>query len=255
MAISRVWHQVRRTKRMKTLIAKTLTPICSGLIYLLHNRATFSFNRLELQSVQFSFSQFGEDLAVNRLVEEFGFETGIYVDAGAYHPVFGSNTLLLHKRGWRGINIDLAAERIADFKHYRPNDHNVVACLSDKEAAVEIAHYQIPSTNRIVEPEDMEKLSTVGSKPIRFSRATTTTLNQIIQASPFRFDEIQYLNVDCEGYDLTVLRGLDLDRCRPRILSVEAWTDTDRKAIGEFLTPYGYRLEIIIPPTIIFVIR
>jgi hypothetical protein len=69
-----------------------LTPICSGLIYLLHNRATFPFNRLELQSVQFSFSQFGEDLAVDRLTEQFELETGIYVDAGAYHPIFGSNT-------------------------------------------------------------------------------------------------------------------------------------------------------------------
>src|ERR1700736_4330298 len=106
---------------MKRFIARTLTPVCSALIYLLHNRNTFSFNRLELQSIQFSFSQFGEDLAIFRLVEQFGLSTGIYVDAGAHHPIFGSNTLLLHKMGWRGINVDLAAERIAEFDHYRPH--------------------------------------------------------------------------------------------------------------------------------------
>src|ERR1700730_18274703 len=117
---------------MKQLITQTLTRICSSLIYLLHNRATFSFNRLELQSMQFSFSQFGEDLAVRQIAGRFGLARGIYVDVGAYHPIFGSNTLLLYKQGWRGINIDFVPERIVAFEQYRPNDHNVAACVSDK---------------------------------------------------------------------------------------------------------------------------
>jgi hypothetical protein len=72
---------------MKRFIAQSLTPICSALIHLLHNRATFSFNRLELQSVRFSFSQFGEDLAIRQLAERFGLVKGVYVDVGAYHPI------------------------------------------------------------------------------------------------------------------------------------------------------------------------
>jgi hypothetical protein len=52
-----------------------------------------------------------------------------------------------------------------------------------------------------------------------------------------------------------VLRGLDFDRCRPRILSVEAFSDSDREAITELLGPQGYQVEVIIPPTIIFVRR
>jgi hypothetical protein len=83
--------------------------------FLLHNRNTFAFNRLELQSVKFSLSQFGEDLAILGVVKQLGLRKGTYVDAGAYHPIFGSNTLLLHKQGWRGINVDLAAQRIATF--------------------------------------------------------------------------------------------------------------------------------------------
>jgi FkbM family methyltransferase len=238
---------------MKRLITQTLTRICSSLIYLLHNRATFSFNRLELQSVQFSFSQFGEDLAVRQFVEQFELRKGVYVDVGAYHPIFGSNTLLLHKQGWRGINIDFVAERIAAFNQYRPKDHNIVACVSDKVGSVEIAHYDMPSTDRIPAKGDAEKLSTVGCRPVRLSRATTTTLTEIIRGSPFRLEDIQYLDVDCEGHDLEVLRGLDFGKCRPRILSVEAATDLDREAIVKFLTPQGYRLEVNIPPSCIFV--
>jgi FkbM family methyltransferase len=240
---------------MKRFIARPLTLLCSKLIYLLHNRNTFPFDRLELQSVQFSFSQFGEDLAVLRLAQQFGLAPGIYVDAGAYHPIFGSNTLLLHKQGWCGVNIDLAPERIAVFKRYRPKDYNIVACLSDNGAKVEIAHYEIASTDRVINSNNSEKLSIVGERPIRFSTATTTTLSEVIGQSPFRLEDVDYLNVDCEGSDLAVLRGLDFDRCRPRILSVEAFSNSDREAIVKLLTSQGYQLEVVIPPAIIFVQR
>ena len=238
---------------MKRVIARALTPICSTLIYLLHNRSTFSFNRLELQFVQFSFSQFGEDLAVCRLADELGLGRGVYLDAGAYHPIFGSNTLLLHKKGWRGINADLSPERIAEFRRHRPDDYNVVACLSDRVTNVEVAHYEIPSSDRITDEGSLGSLSVLGHKPVRYSSATTTTLTSVLEASPFRFEEVQYLSVDCEGADLKVLHGLDFNRCRPRILSVEAFTEDERSAIDQFLSPYGYRPRVLLPPTTIFV--
>jgi methyltransferase FkbM-like protein len=106
-----------------------------------------------------------------------------------------------------------------------------------------------------VDSDDPEKVSTVGRKPIRLSRTITTTLNDIIQGSPFRFEQIQYLNVDCEGHDLTVLRGLDFGQCRPRVLSIEAWNQSNREAIEQFLSPFGYRVEVVIPPTLILVTR
>src|SRR5215472_5813480 len=176
---------------MKGLLAKALTPVCSSLIYLLHNRNTFPFNRLELQSVQFSFSQFGEDLAICRLADQLGLANGVYVDAGAYHPIFGSNTLLLHKKGWRGINADLSPERIAEFRRHRPDDYNVVACLSDRVTNVEVAHYEIPSSDRITDEGSLGSLSVLGHKPVRYSSATTTTLTSVLEASPFRFEEVQ----------------------------------------------------------------
>ena len=238
---------------MKRLIAQTLTPICSALIYLLHNRAAPSFNRLELQSVQFSFSQFGEDLAVLAIAQRLGLKTGIYVDAGAFHPIFWSNTLLLHKQGWQGINIDLAPKRIAEFNRYRPSDHNVVACLSDGVTEAEIAHYEFGNTDRAVFSDNPGKLSIIGEKPVRFSTSMTTTLTEIIEKSPFRFEQIEYLDIDCEGNDLVVLRGIDFARCRPRILSVEAFDGSEKDAMIALLAPHGYRLEVLLPPTAIFV--
>ena len=51
-----------------------------------------------------SYSQFGEDLW---LADYFSDKRdGFYVDVGAFDPANVSNTLLLYRRGWRGINIE-----------------------------------------------------------------------------------------------------------------------------------------------------
>jgi hypothetical protein len=236
--------------KLKSLVATLLTGLCSRLIYFLHNRRTQPFNRLELQSVHFSYSQFGEDIAVLRLADRMGIRQGIYLDAGAFHPIFGSNTLLLHKAGWQGINIDLAPERIATFEQMRPRDHNVAACLSDGLRSVQIAHYEIPSTDRIV--SDAEKNSIVGGKPIRLSARTTTTLTAIIDQSLFKIEDIKYLNIDCEGHDLAVLRGLDMNRCRPSIVTIEAYDENEKRAITEHLSSFGYNVVHDISPVLIF---
>ena len=107
----------------------------------------------------------------------------------------------------------------------------------------------------MLDARNSEKLSIVGQKPIRYSSTSTTTLTAVLEESPFRLDEVQYLNVDCEGSDLAVIRGLDLDRCHPAILSVEAFGDAEREAIEQILAPYDYRCEVSIPPTMIFVSR
>jgi hypothetical protein len=94
---------------------------------------------------------------------------------------------------------------------------------------VTIGHYEIPSTDRIVITEATESIA--GAEPIGFSKLTTTTLTEIIERSPFPLNIVHYLNIDCEGQDLAVLLGLDLDRCRPRIISIEAFSDDERRAI------------------------
>ena len=51
-----------------------------------------------------SFSQFGEDLIINKILKKI--PNGNYLDLGSFHPIHFSNTFLLYLRGWRGVNID-----------------------------------------------------------------------------------------------------------------------------------------------------
>jgi len=225
------------------MVAKLLASVCSTLFYYLRNRSTFPLSREEIRSLQISFSQNGEDLMVWNTFRYLNILKGVYIDAGAYDPLDISNTLIFYKRGWRGINIDFSETKIARFRKLRPDDYNVVACLSDAVREVQVAHYSASNTDRIIPTGISDHESLLGEKPISTRLMLTTTLSDIIAASPFKPEEITYINIDCEGHDLEVLRGLDLNRCRPKVITIEGWTSGERRMQSEFLEPHGYRLN------------
>ena len=82
-----------------------------------------------------TYSQFGEDIIIKKYFKNF---IGKYVDIGCYHPIKYSNTALLYKKGWTGINIDLNKTTIDLFNFTRLRDKNIFACLSDREKIVDI---------------------------------------------------------------------------------------------------------------------
>ena len=75
------------------------------------------------------FGEFGEDILINRFFRKKN--DGFYVDIGCYHPIKGSLTYYLYKKGWRGLNVDLSKVSIDLFKLARPKDHNVQAAVTD----------------------------------------------------------------------------------------------------------------------------
>ena len=82
---------------------------------------------------KYTYSQFGEDIIVNNFFGDF---VGTYVDIGCYHPIKYSNTALLHKKGWRGVNIDLNKTSIALFNVCRKNDVNIHSAVSTKNKKI-----------------------------------------------------------------------------------------------------------------------
>src|SRR5438045_8009791 len=82
-------------------------------------KRTKGLSREEWKHVNLSFSQFGEDLAVLRHFED---RVGYFVDVGAHHPIRLSNTYLLYRCGWSGINVDANPDGIELFRKKRPRD-------------------------------------------------------------------------------------------------------------------------------------
>jgi hypothetical protein len=180
----------------------------------------------ELRAMRVSYSQFGEDLVVRSHFADFDNSSGRFIDVGAYHPFKWSNTMLLSKLGWCGINIDCDPVKIARFEKLRPRDQNVCAAVAEAPREMLYFEYAKGVTDRTGDYGEENLLSVCGERPTKVSRVRATTLTHIIEESAFRGDHFHYLNVDCEGQDLSVLRGLDFSRYSPDLITVEALTKT-----------------------------
>ena len=200
-----------------------------------------------------SYSQFGEDLVMRSHFSDFDNSTGRFIDVGAFHPFIFSNTMVLRKLGWCGINIDCDPIKIRRFEKLRPRDHNICAAVTKApHDMIRLEYSPEALTNRIVNSGEENLLSACGEQPLKVIPVEATTLSYIVERSPFRGQHFHYLNVDCEGNDLFVLKGLDFSRYSPDLITVEALTKTAQAELTAFLECVGYQLTDIVRLTLFF---
>jgi hypothetical protein len=163
------------------------------------------------------FSQFGEDKILSELFNK-SITKGVYVDVGCFHPIKHSNTYLLYKRGWTGINIDMEKIKIDTFNIARPNDLNVLAAVSNKSEDAYVYKTQEYGVGSTLNKEIIHKDNNIIDEFI----ITTKTLNSIIDNSIYKDKQIDLLNIDTEGNDFNVLLSIDLDRYNPKVIIIES---------------------------------
>ena len=176
-----------------------------------------------------SYSQFGEDQIIK---DYFGKFVGTYVDVGCYHPIKYSNTALLHKIGWKGINIDLNETSIDLFNACRKEDINIVACLSDKNEKVSVYLDSEFSALNSVNPENSEKF--------KFGNIKRKNINTQIFSDLIR-KNFDFLNIDCEGNDYKILKTIDLKKYTPKLINIEV-SENNKKDIYFYLNSNGYEI-------------
>src|SRR5689334_2059395 len=156
--------------------ARAVAYTANKLLTVLRNYENLRLTREEFRQTKISFSSFGEDLAVIRWLYQFPNIPKIYVDAGCNDPIINSNTLLLHKHGWRGVNIDMSSEHIDAFNRLRPDDINVVAALGSSTKEMKLFGYGNSPTghDRLGEMSAYNLPSLDGEVPVR-ERVVATT--------------------------------------------------------------------------------
>ena len=143
---------------------------------------------------------------------------GIYVDVGCNHPIKYSNTYLLYKRGWTGINIDADESSINLFNSFRKNDHNVCSLVSNNDEIKKFYYYHDRSAINTLSKKLIEKRLV---KPIKTIERKSKTLNQLIEESPFKDKKINLLTIDVEGHEFDVLKNFNIKYYKPKVISVE----------------------------------
>ena len=183
-----------------------------------------------------SYSISNVDLIIDRIFSKMN--SGVYIDIGCNHPIKFNNTYLLHKRGWRGINIDLDKKSIMEFNKLRPKDYNIQAVVSDSEIIKEIYYYHERSAVNTLS-KDLVNLRK--EKPKKIVKEKTITLNKIIEASPFKEKKINLISIDIENHEYVALKNFNFNKYDADVIVTEI-TDTTQSN----LEVYNQSLEFII---------
>lgn len=171
-----------------------------------------SILKKKILSQKKSYSFGGCDLLIDYI---FKFKTtGFYLDVGCQHPISNNNTYKFYKKGWRGINIDLDEKNIRLFNLERPKDINICKCVSSDISEKNLFFFHSGSPIN-----SLEKKTISNKKNYEINKIKTFTLNSILEN--YDFESIDYFNLDVEGHELDVLKSFNIQRYKPKVISVE----------------------------------
>jgi len=179
-----------------------------------------------------TYSQWGEDIVIEKYFQN---KKGKYVDIGCFHPIRHSNTCLLYNKGWSGTNIDLNPTSIDMFNIVRKNDNNILAVLSDqtdKEVNIFFEHNFSPGNSL--------HFKNFNSGKIKYSKKRSLT-KKFSDLVTHNFD---FLNIDCEGEDLVILKTIDFNKFTPQLICIEIYSDEVdyKKNTYDYLNKFNYDL-------------
>jgi FkbM family methyltransferase len=163
-----------------------------------------------------SFAQMAEDIVLLRALGHR--PPGFYVDVGAHHPVGSSVTKMFYNVGWRGINIEPISALLKLFDADRPRDINLAVGVSD--VAGELSFYDVvEDQQRSTFDGDLAAIYRQEGRVVVESEIPVVTLSAIFEE---HVDvDVDFLKIDAEGHEESVIRSLDWARWRPHIVLAE----------------------------------
>jgi FkbM family methyltransferase len=201
-----------------------------------------------------SFSQEGEDMVLRKEFQDK--LNGFYIDIGAYHPKKYSNTYYFYSKGWRGINVDATPGSMDSFKKERPNDINLEVAISNSKSVLTYYTFNEPALNTFSQElaaiRDGVNSFIVTSK----TQIQTYSLEEILDKHLPSNIEIDFLDVDVEGFDYQVLSSNNWNKYRPKlILAEQTGTSIEENLsteIGLLMSHNGYKLYSFIRKVAIY---
>mgnify|MGYP001328617259 FL=1 len=185
-----------------------------------------------------NFSQSNEEIILNKLF--LGIKNGFYIDVGCHHPRRFSNTALLYKNGWNGINIDASAKNLELFNVFRKRDININALISEKSEKLKFYYFNESALNGILSQSKVDSLKDLGYKVINEEFITTQRLDDILVTCKVPNKTIDLLDIDVEGYDFQVLKSIDLNLFHVKVILIE--TGENENSIIKYLSNYNYNI-------------
>ena len=185
-----------------------------------------------------SYSQDNEDLFLVNYFQKR--EKGFYVDLGCHHPKRFSNTYLLYKKGWSGINIDFNKLTIFLFNFFRLRDQNINAVISISDDPIIFFEFYESALNGILSQERVSELKKLGFKVKRKKTIRPITIQEVIEKYSLSKRHIDFLKIDVEGLDFEIIKNVELNKLDIELLMIEKSSKKENENIIKYLRIYSY---------------
>jgi len=183
---------------------------------------------------------------------------GVFLDVGAYEPINISNSYYFERNGWDVYCFEANTLLIEGLRKERKNIFNYAIADTNKESVeFNVVHGSwgggslmagVSAIN--LDGQYLERFGH-GIKNIFKISVPQKTLNSILSEEIKDIHEIDIISLDVEGGELNVLKGLDLEKYKPKIMVIENVFHTPD--IGVYLQGKGYKLHKFIDYNYYFV--
>jgi len=203
----------------------------------------FSFDKYK----KTSYSQSGEDLIVAFILKTLKIKKPTYVDIGAHHPFYISNTAALYKKGFSGVCIEPDPTLFKEIKKSRKRD----VCLNigiGIDGSDESDFYLMTTStlNTFSKEEALNYDKNSRHKIKEIIKLPLKTINWVFENHTN--GKPDFVSIDVEGLDFEILKSLDFKQYKPTILCIETLkfiqegiVEKDQPLI-DFITEQGYMI-------------
>lgn len=169
---------------------------------------------------------------------------GVFIDVGAFEPIRISNSYHFEKNGWDVYCFEANPDSIPYLTEYRNHVYNYAIYDEDKE----FVNFNIVESNgwtagfsAIELDEGISNYFPCSNKKIKVARVPQRCLTSILTSELSTVDKIDILKIDIEGGELKCLKGLNLEKYRPKIILLE--NICKNVEINDYLSSKGYILD------------
>ena len=175
---------------------------------------------LKLKFRNYSYSQAGEDRIIDFVFNQIGIASPTYLDVGAHHPYYLSNTALFYEKGCRGLNIEPDPTLFSQFPICRKNDINVNCGIGISDGQLELNIMNVPALNTFSFDEARRLENEDGFKIIAREKIAVLTLDTLLKK--YNNDVFPDLfSLDVEGLDEDIIKSIDFERRKPIVICLE----------------------------------
>ena len=192
-----------------------------------------------------SYSQCGEDIIVDFILNSLKIKDPNYLDIGAHHPININNTYLFYTKGFNGVCIEPDPILFNEIKKKRKRDVclNIGIGTQNKNSAdfyvmssksLSTFSKQVAENYQNNENQKIEKVIKIPLKEI----------NQVIKDNFYKYPN--FVSLDVEGMEIDILNNFNFSEYAPEIFCIETLTYSENNkeqkifAINKILEANGY---------------